>query len=259
MPFFTHELLFIAHDRRKRLRFAGRDADWDWREVYKSACRIVEVPPIVDEDGGLKRVTIAVEGVPLSEAIRLMGERGLVPLHCKAAMLDETEESDIVSAAPSPLPEQMETAIYFGKAAEVQRLLNAGVDPNHVNSMGISLLTSAASAGHIDVLERLLSAGAEPNLDDNQPLIPALHEEKYEAVRFLIEHGVDTHRGIREFGTSLMHLLASRKPPLGAVEFLLDVGVDPNGGNRYGESPLARAQKMGWSDIAALLIDRGAR
>ena len=255
----TYELHFIARDRTKRLRFGGVDAGWDWGDVFKSACKLIDVAPPVESFSGVKRATFALPALAWIEAVGVMAERGLLPLRCKAALLDEAAETDVLSAPPAPLWQQMENAIYHGKVEEVQRLLDAGVEPNYVNKLGVSLLSSAAARGNLDVLGRLFVAGALPNLDEHQPLILALHEGHWEAARFLVDKGVDPRRGIRDFGTSLMHLMVFREPPLEAIDFLVDHGVDVNGADRAGQTPLAHARERGWARIAALLVERGAR
>ncbi|HVZ21949.1 MAG TPA: ankyrin repeat domain-containing protein, partial [Vicinamibacterales bacterium] len=44
-----------------------------------------------------------------------------------------------------------------------------------------------------------------------------------------------------------------------AVKMLLDLGLDPNGANRDGRTPLMGAAMKGRTDVIQLLVDRGAK
>jgi ankyrin repeat protein len=51
----------------------------------------------------------------------------------------------------------------------------------------------------------------------------------------------------------------SAKENLEAVRLLLDLGLDPNGANKEGRTPLMGAAMKGRTDVIQLLVDRGAR
>ncbi len=51
----------------------------------------------------------------------------------------------------------------------------------------------------------------------------------------------------------------SAKENLEAVRMLLDLGLDPNGANKDGRTPLMGAALKGRSDVVQLLVDHGAR
>jgi ankyrin repeat protein len=51
----------------------------------------------------------------------------------------------------------------------------------------------------------------------------------------------------------------SPKDNLDAIRMLLDLGLDPNGRNREGRTPLMGAALKGRSEVVQLLVDRGGR
>src|SRR4029079_3340637 len=51
----------------------------------------------------------------------------------------------------------------------------------------------------------------------------------------------------------------SPKENFEAVKMLLDLGLDPNGANRDGRTPLMGAALKGRSDVVQLLVERGAK
>ena len=67
-----------------------------------------------------------------------------------------------------------------GFAAIVERLLRAGVDPNHVNRLGWTALLEAIILGsggerHTAVVRALLAGGADPNVADRDGTMPLAH------------------------------------------------------------------------------------
>ena len=84
---------------------------------------------------------------------------------------------------------------------EVQRCLSDGADPNtilgedHVWTGG-TVLMYAASNNDVSIMEELLKAKANPNKADgwgNTPLIIATTRKQIEAVKCLLNHGVNKH------------------------------------------------------------------
>ena len=103
------------------------------------------------------------------------------------------------------------------------------VDPrlkkNETKMKGVMAVTSAASIGDLDELQRLFAAGAD------------LNEGEY-----------DKRTGI--------HLAAS-EGHLEAVKFFINKGVDINPKDRWGGTPFADAKREGHKDVMALLKKHG--
>lgn len=77
-------------------------------------------------------------------------------------------------------------------------LLRAGADPNQKTLNGRSALSWAAGLDQPALLSLLLRYGANPNGDasskiDDQPLVKAAYEQRFENVKLLIEAGADVN------------------------------------------------------------------
>lgn len=133
-----------------------------------------------------------------------------------------------------------------GDAAECDRLMREGADPNSACSSGIRPLHCAAHVGSVPAMKTLLAAGADINrrgdaFDDEDTKLPLLGE------------------------TALEHAILGNQ--VEAVRFLLDAGADVSGrsydGTPQGCSLLARAAREGsWKKdarILRLLLERGVR
>lgn len=118
----------------------------------------------------------------------------LLVLPTPAAVAQEAAQD--AEPAPSSDPEQVEAlheAARQGDAAEIKRLLDAGVPVDGTNQYGATALTYAASKGHIEVVELLVKQGADVNAADtfysSTPAGWAAYDGHVETVRFLYENG----------------------------------------------------------------------
>lgn len=96
----------------------------------------------------------------------------------------------------------------------------------------------AANAADVEMMRLLLAAGADPHLVTNT-----------HANALLAATGLN--RGIGEF-------IDDEAPALAAVQFLLDVGVDPKAVTTYNENVLFGPAYRGWNRMLELLIEKGA-
>jgi len=115
---------------------------------------------------------------------------------------------------------------FLGDAGKVNRLIDAGANPNSFDKnpyRGFSALTSALD--HPEVVTVLLKRGADPNLIDRNDLVPAQYAASVRSAKCL--------------------------------KLLLDAGADPNA-KAKGGAPLSAAAGSGSIDCAKLLLDRGA-
>jgi ankyrin repeat protein len=171
-----------------------------------------------------------------------------------------------------------------GSAAMVERLLNAGVDPNApVLSHGETALMLAARSGSVAAVKSLLDHGAQPNGKDKlrgtTPAMWAAEQGHVEVLRLLASSGADLNavsgtaapirkRGLGwgspdgprgpEIGGLTPLLFAVRQGEMDCVRFLAESHVNVNQTSVEVSSPLLVAVQNGFYDIAKFLIDHGA-
>jgi uncharacterized protein len=110
-------------------------------------------------------------------------------------------------------------------AAEVQRLLDEGADPNVRDSAGMTPLHFACQMGATDAARALLEAGADVD-------------------------SVDVHGN-----TPLWKAIFASKGEGELIGLLRDHGADPYLTNRYGKSPVEVARSTGGADVARFFAD----
>jgi ankyrin repeat protein len=142
---------------------------------------------------------------------------------------------------------------------------------------------------HLEFIRTLLQWGADPNMrvKDNTltrtiftmqwffeqgatPFVRASQSSDTALMKLLLEHGADP-KIATDYGDTALTACAgigwvegvtyerSAKDNLEAVRMLLDLGLDPNGANRDGRTPLMGAALKGRNDVVQLLVDRGAK
>jgi len=153
--------------------------------------------------------------------------------------------------------ESCKRAIRSGDVAGVRAALDAGLPADSVGGdYNISLLTSAAQGGDPDVIEELVRRGANPNRENDAPLVLALRSGNFEAAERLLQLGADVNHDNDFYRCSLNSF--SSDDQIDKVRWLLDHGADPNRPARSGETLLMAAAKDGHTALAKLLLERGA-
>jgi ankyrin repeat protein len=147
----------------------------------------------------------------------------------------------------SPLGSPMATAIRAGDADALQRLLDAGADPNAMIPTGRDGWTAMTALG----LAVFAAAG---------PPVPGA--ERYtEVVRLLLTAGADPN-GVIGSDDPATPLEAALFTSPDVVRLLLEAGADPNAASCHSDgevsTPLLIAEFAGESDIAELLRQAGA-
>ena len=146
----------------------------------------------------------------------------------------------------------------------LRALATAGADLNALEGQAYDVLTIAAVANELDMVELALELGNRADLItspyDGTALIAAAHLGHHEVVRLLAAGGAPLDH-INNLGwTALMEavLLGDGGPDhVATVEALLAAGADPMIADRDGKTPLDHAQVKGFERIAALLTEAG--
>ena len=180
-----------------------------------------------------------------------------------------------------------------GDIATVEDCLAVGVDIDAVNRQRQTAILLAATNQHYDLVERLIAAGADIDRQDQICLNPFLWgciSGNPELVRIMVEAGTDLERTTRFYGKGIHP--ASEKGHLGIVRYLteetdinlnhtnlcgwtplleaillrdggsvqqqivrllVDNGADPTMVDELGVSPLAHAERLGFTEIADIL------
>ena len=129
---------------------------------------------------------------------------------------------------------------------------------------GRTLLHGAAGAGSLATVELLLHLGAGPDITDaggHTALYCVANECKARGggnvVRALVQAGanVDARDGVKH--CTALHM-AARRGNVEVAEALLDCGAGIEMRDSLGETPLRRAVNCDKTDVAALLLSRGA-
>ena len=181
------------------------------------------------------------------------------------ASQDESPEQAAKSTHENTTP--LIRAAAEGDNVEVQRLLGSGADVNEKSrnrdKSGLyqrTALTTAAAAGHADVVATLIAAGAPVDRKvrgDATALIEATRNGHMDVTKVLVEHGADVNKAALGDGSPLIG--ATQANDAEAVRYLLAAGADPNDSVMGDENPFYHASAHGNTEIMQMLIDAGVK
>jgi ankyrin repeat protein len=142
---------------------------------------------------------------------------------------------------------------------------------------------------HLEFIRILLDHGADPNArakentltrtiftmqwffeDGCTPFVRASQSSDTPLMKLLLQYGADPKIATNYGDTALTAAAGigwvegvtyerSAKENFEAVKMLLDLGLDPNGGNKDGRTPLMGAALKGRGDVIQLLVEHGAK
>ncbi|KAF5722082.1 hypothetical protein FMUND_3173 [Fusarium mundagurra] len=197
-------------------------------------------------------------GNPLHAALSLESITGSSIAHM---LLDYGADCNYVNEEGSP---PLQIAVESGRVDIVQRLLNLGGTVSKVDDEGRTPLHAASNE---DIIRILLEAGANANARDvygRTPFHKAARKGNVEGMKLLLRSGADMFALTDDGDTALHRALMAPLPIRPAqvlekrIKFLLDIGLGVNDRGRLGSSPLHKACLLSLTDIAALLIEKGA-
>jgi len=125
-----------------------------------------------------------------------------------------------------------------GSVEIVEKLLNAGANPDAVNTLGYAPLHVAAWVGQTAIVEALLNAGADPGS------VPK-------------KAAASGHTLANCAGTTPLHF-AARVGHTDIVDALLAAGADANAAAKNGTTPMYWADRYGHVDVVISLLNAGA-
>jgi uncharacterized protein len=137
---------------------------------------------------------------------------------------------------------------------------------NLKNSMGCSPLWLAAGYGHLDILDRLIEAGGDPNAVNNtndSPMVAASFKDKFDCVSRLLDHP-DIDVTLKNKNQDTVLSIASSRGKGDIIEKLLNLIPEDkksemvNSVNAKGVSPLNSAAAFGDLYAVKVLLDQGA-
>lgn len=156
-------------------------------------------------------------------------------------------------------------ACMSGDVAEVERLIDEGVDVNAQNALGLMAVHYAVGAGSdafpaggtraIPLLRALFEAGVPIDAESRDGFTALSFASVFgyvPVVSFLVRRGATVDAGIAQAPTALS--LAAEQGHLAVVRMLLENEADPNVKGGDSVSALAASIKYGHSDVAASLL-----
>jgi len=168
-----------------------------------------------------------------------------------------------------------------GNAAIVEALLKAGADANSSRGEGETALMTAARTGNADAVKALLAHGANVNAREQwrqeTALMWAATENHADVVQALIGAGADVNAksvvwdwpklklrsgdlGVALPGGGFSALMyAARQGSLESARLLVEGGADFNYKEPQGYTPLLVGILNGQYELAAMLVDKGAK
>jgi outer membrane protein OmpA-like peptidoglycan-associated protein len=150
------------------------------------------------------------------------------------------------------------TAVANGDTAEVERLLDQGVNPDSKTDDGKTLLMLAAYLGHTDIAKLLIDKGADVNAEDQNgktALMYAVEKNNVEVAKILLQNGADPNSADNNGKTALMY--AAEKGYVDFAKLLLENGAALNATAKNGKTALQIARDNNQTAMVDLLSKWG--
>ena len=183
-----------------------------------------------------------------------------------------------------------------GSIAMINYLIEAGADLDHVSKKGLSVLFLALVHRNINMATILLQKGVNVNQPQAKypPLLVAIKQNdlvlldlllqykadvnarfmkgnqelsifhyaarhgRLEIIKHLIEHGADWDDQVNPLGITPLHV-AALAGKVAVVDFLLQLGADPNKPTKHGDYAIHMASKKGHLEVVKILVESGGK
>ena len=157
-------------------------------------------------------------------------------------------------------------AVEGDKTAVAQRLIERGADVNLAGRSGVTPVAAAAYRGNDSVVEHLLNHGADDRVADETgklPIVYAAAGARFAVATRLLARNIDVNARYPNELTLLMWASgpdesAAEAEAIKVVSILLDAGARIDDRDARGRTALMIAAEGGRSEIARLLLARGA-
>ncbi|MCC6778861.1 MAG: ankyrin repeat domain-containing protein [Hyphomicrobiales bacterium] len=193
-------------------------------------------------------------------------------LHDAAARGDVAEIERLIAEGEKPTIQDANSRTPLHVAAFLRRhdaaraLLRLGADPNALDAQRYDIITIAAVADDLEMLKIALEGGGNARAItspyDGTALIAAAHLGHVEAVRLLIDAKAPLNHVNNLGWTALIEAVvlgSGGARHTATVEALVKAGADVNIPDRHGTTALGHARMRGYSQMARILEDAGAR
>ncbi len=162
-----------------------------------------------------------------------------------------------VSAQTDSTRDALFAAIRSASAAEVERLLKAGTNPDIVDGDGTPAIVAATLFGGADLVKHFLARGADPNRTGSSgttALMVAV--PNLDKVRLLVEGGANVNARSETDRTAFL-VAASYPRTVELLRLLLARGADLRAQDRGGATALSLAVRSSDVDVVRFLVERG--
>ena len=160
----------------------------------------------------------------------------------------------------------LHVAAFFKKYDAARALLKHGANPNALEYDRYDILTIAAVANDTPMMQIALEGGANAkNITsryNGTALIAAAHLGNVESVRLLIAAKAPLNTVNNLGWTALMEAIVlgqGARKHIDTVKALVEAGADVNIADKQSVTPLQHARQRGYTDMARILEDAGAR
>lgn len=140
-----------------------------------------------------------------------------------------------------------------GRIADVERMLNEGVNPNDAPGRNRLPLLIAVQNGDRPLFDLLLRRGAklDGRPDSSAPIHYAIFAQRPEFLKLLVDLGANINARDNTGDTPLS--LAAKRGDLASIRYLLSCGADRTSKNNDGKTALDHALRLGHAEAAKIL------
>lgn len=146
------------------------------------------------------------------------------------------------------------TPMHFVKSVKMAKFfIDKGFHVDDKNDYGVTPLYNACSNYNIDLIKFLIANGADVHVKttNNESLLN--RPKNLEVIKILVDYGVDVNGADDNGITPLFH--ASQTLGLDKIKFLVEKGANVNAKNSKGRTPLFHAARTGFADAVLFLIE----